>query len=43
MGVLVGESSVCGGRLVAWRTQPYENAGAKAYEICDVILSYILV
>ena len=28
-GCLVGESSVCGGRLVAWRIQPYRNAGLK--------------
>ena len=42
-GVLVGESSVCGGRLVAWRAQPYENAGSKAYKFYDGILSYVLV
>ena len=27
-----GLISVCGDRLVAWRIQPYENTGLKAYE-----------
>ena len=32
-GCLVGESSVCGDRLVAWRFQPYEHAGLEVYNL----------
>ena len=33
-----GLISVCGGRLVAWRIQPYGNVGAKACKFCNVVL-----